>query len=182
VKRSTVVKFFLVLIVLVVAWQAYRYRVRAETWIWHLRHGEALTVGDYVVPVPVNWYVENEGNEGYLLFRLDTDDHTPYKRLKQHASIVLFSERPMKDEDMNRLLSLDGAYLKKQGVVQRTFSVRDGTIDCVGGDRPGPTGIYDIEPISWHCRSTGGLDLGIGATDPDMKQVWEIVSRIRKKS
>ncbi len=178
----------LALIVLAAMWGVYRYRVRIEACAWHLRHGTHLVIGNYIVPVPANWYVENEGNGGQLLFRLDTDDHTPYRNLKWHSSILILPERPMNDQGLSRLVSLDEDFLKKQGVnpiLERTFDVGNEAIHCMGGGRlPSPSNmpdIFDAAPISWQCKSTVGLDLVVIGTDSDIKQVWEIVSGIRKK-
>ena len=53
-------------------WSAYAHRVRTAAWFWHLRHGTTLSIGNYVVPVPSNWYVESQSGEGQLLVRIDT--------------------------------------------------------------------------------------------------------------
>jgi len=175
----------LALVVFLGTWVAYAHRIRITAWVWHLRHGTAMNVGNYTIPVPKNWYVESQPEEGELLVKMDTADRTPYKRLKAHASILLLPEAPLKDEDLHRLLSIDTDFLKQHGVeqiLQRTFNVDSGTISCVGGDKPSSMGVYDVEPISWRCKSSGGLEIMIGSTDSDMTQVWEILSGIRKKS
>jgi len=179
--RSAVVA----LVILVATWACLNHRVRIGAWLWHLEHGTALPFGDYVVPVPAGWYVDGVGAGAYVLMRLDTNDHTPKRKLKRYASIGLLPENPMKNEDLSHLLAFHATVLKKEGVdplLQRTFSEGSETIYCIGGDRPGPAGVYDAEPVSWRCKSAGGLDIVIGATEPDMKQVWEIISGIHKKS
>jgi hypothetical protein len=67
--RSAAIRLAFFLIVLVVVWEAYHYRIRIETWIWHARHGDSRTVGNYVFPVPVNWHVEDLGNDSFILIR-----------------------------------------------------------------------------------------------------------------
>ena len=177
-----------VVIGLVLASQAYRYRIRIETWVWHVRHGTVLTVGNYVLPVPANWDVENEGNDIFMMIRLDTDDRTPLKKLKWNASILLLPQRPMKDEGLNRLLSVELDFLKKRGVdpvPQRTLTMADETIFCIGGGMPSPPetpDIFDVQPVTWSCKSAGGLDLKMSGIESDLKQGWEIVTNIRKKS
>src|SRR5467141_1201563 len=107
-------------------WSAYAHRVCTAAWFWHLTHGTALSVGNYIVPVPSNWYVESQSGEGQLLVRIDTADPTPYKWLKSHASILLLPEASLRDQDLHRLLSLDTDFLKQHGVepiLQRTFDV-----------------------------------------------------------
>jgi hypothetical protein len=189
VKRSTVVNLIVVLIVLAIAWQAYRYRIRIETWIWHARHGPALTVGNYVFPVWANWYVKNVGEGNFLLGRLDTEDHTPLKKLKQNASIMFSSRIPVKEEGLKRVLAVQADFLKKQGVdpiQQKNFSMGDETIYCTGAEwMPSPPDIpdvFDVQPVAWTCMSPGGLDLGVIGIEPDLQQSWEIVGHIHKKS
>jgi hypothetical protein len=55
------------------------------------------------------------------------------------------------------------------------------TITCLSV-KSESTRIYDIEPVNWNCKLPGGLQMIVGSTEPDMKQVWDIVSGIRKKS
>ncbi len=183
--RSKAKFIVLALVVLALAWGIFSHRLRIETWLWHMRHGNAVNVGNFVIPVPANWYVQDEGNGGKLLVRIDTSDQTPYKRLKAHAGMLLLPERPLSDLELGRMTSLDTASMKRNGadtVLQRTFSPDGGSISCVGGEKLGSMGIYDIEPTSWSCKSPAGLWVMVTATDPDMAQVWEIVSGIRKKS
>ncbi|MFZ0320178.1 MAG: hypothetical protein WAL56_13730 [Candidatus Sulfotelmatobacter sp.] len=161
----------------------YVFRVPLRTWIWHFRHGTSLTIGDYIVPVPANWGVEGFGDSDQALVRLDTDDQTARKKLKAHAGITLHLSQ-IKDHDLSLAASLDRDSLKKKGVepiLQRDLKIDGGAIFCVGGEDLGSSGVYDIEPLSWICRSPGGLEIMWSASEPDAKQVWEIVSGIRKK-
>jgi hypothetical protein len=183
--RMRVQSILLALAVVAAAWGAYTHRLRIETWIWHFRHGNTLDVGDVVVPVPANWHVETLGKTEELLVRVDTADQTPYRRLKAHSSISLLVEKPLNDQDLNRLTSLELAFMKQHAadsISQRTFNVDGGTIVCIGGDKPGSMGIYDNEPARWSCKSSVGLQMTLTSTDSDAEQVWEILSGIRKKS
>ena len=173
------------LIIFVGALIAYEFRIYIATRIWHMRHGTSLTIGNYTGPIPMNWYVQDIDGVGPLLYRLDTDDHTPTKRLKAHASISLL-EMSMQNNDRALAIkrSLDVGAIKKysESVLQHTFTLNDGTdIQCVGAYTPGSNGILDVDPGGWTCSSLG-LDIQILATEPDMNQVWEIISGIRKKT
>ena len=172
-------------LVLVIAWTAYHYRLSIKAWGWHLRHGTTIMVNGYVVPVPKNWYVEDQGNGDQLLVRLDTDDRTPYKRLKAHTSILLLREKPVKG-DLDSWMSLERNSLKQRGVESisdRTFNTNGEALTCLGGDQPGgQKGLYDLDPISWRCKSPGGLEIMVNVTEPDLNQAWNILSHIRKKS
>ncbi len=129
--------------------------------------------------------MESQEDGGQLLVRIDTSDQTPSKKLRAHASILLFPENPLNDLDLARLTSLDLMSLKKGGVdpvLRRTFIAGGGTISCAGGDEPSSRRMYDVDPQRWHCKSSSGLQITVGSTNADMGQVWEIVSGIRKKS
>jgi hypothetical protein len=105
--------------------------------MWHVRHGTAVTIGNYIVPVPRNWYVENHGQAGQLLVRLDTDDLTPTKRLKAPAAMLFSRSMPISDKNLSLRLSLNIDLLKKQGVesiLQRTFNLNDGEVVLCSGD------------------------------------------------
>jgi hypothetical protein len=158
--------------------------VRLGAWVWHLRHN-TVSVGGYIVPVPKNWYPQAEDETSYLLARLDTDDTAETKRLKAHAGILIMTaNRPLSDNDVNHMAALEASLLEKRGVrnvTTRSVTLGRETLMCVGGDTLGG-GIVDAEPESWRCNASGGLQMSITATQPDMKQVWEIVSGIRGKS
>src|SRR5689334_25374167 len=96
---------------------AYEFRIYIATLIWHMRHGTSLAIGGYSVTVPNNWYVENIDGVGQHLFRLNTDDHTPTKRLKVHASILMQEVPPRLSNDRALALkkSLAIEAIKKHG-------------------------------------------------------------------
>ncbi len=168
-----------------VIWVGYSRRILISAWIWHLQHGTSLVVGNYVVPVPKNWYVQDWGSENQLLVRLDTDERTRLSRLKAHAGVSLAEEPTLtNDQTISSRMSLAMDSLKREGVnpvMQRTFDIGNGRIVCAGGYKPKSPGIYDLDPVAWSC-STHGLELRVVATEPDMEQVWNIVSGIRKRS
>ena len=169
-------------------WLAFSYRIRIETWIWHLRHGKADVFAKYIVPVPGNWYVKDSDAEFHLLIRLDTQDRTgdPRRdRRRAHAIIVLSTHPLVKTE---RWLSVQSSRLKEDGIdpVVRTFDFDGETMSCVGGGKfermlKSPN-ILENDPNTWECWSSGRLEMHIMATDADMDDIWKIVSGIRKQS
>lgn len=163
----------------------FAYRVRLMAWAWHFRHGETVEVGNCIVPVPANWYVQAESDGGQLLVRIDTEDHAIRKRLQAHASILAVPGSPLKEEDLKQLLAIDRASLEKEGVkqiVEKRLSTDGGTFFCIGGGTLSSNGTYDTDPSSWRCKSGEGLQLGILATESDLPQVWQMLSSIRKKT
>jgi len=188
-KRSTVIRIVIYLIVPVFVWLALAYRVHIETWIWHLRHGQPDLFAKYVVPVPANWYVEDADEYIHTLTRLDTEDRTgDPKRDKKgrfHSVIVLSTHPAAKAEGWFFLRS---SMLKKEGVdpVVRTFNFDGESMSCIGGARFGQIvkapRFFESDPTAWECWSSGWLEMQIMATDADMNDVWKIVSGVRKKS
>jgi hypothetical protein len=71
---------------------------------------------------------------------------------------MLLHQRPMKDEALNRILTLESDQLKKRGVnpvPQHNFSLGDEMIDCIGGGpMPSPPNIPDVFE-----HSTGYMEL-----------------------
>ena len=174
----------LALVVVAAIYLAYDFRAPIEARIWHLRHGTVTTVGNYSVPVPASWYVEDWGDGQQILMNLHTNDQTPLKRMKTHASIVLWPGTPVPIESLNRLTSLNADWLRKRGAepdLQRTFNLDGDILLCTGGKKLDSGRIPDFEPTGWHCKLPEGLEVLIVATDPDLKQVWDIVSGIRRK-
>lgn len=163
-------------------WATHHHWIHVRSFAWHIRHGQALQIGDYVFRVPWNWYPQEAGNGGRVLARLDTDDRTPRKRMKAHSSIVLLPKQ--KNPDVNLQLSKQLDVLKKSGVdtvLQQNVNVTGDVISCIGGHKFSSDGLYDSDPVTWYCKSFGGLDMVLSATEVDLEEAWNIVSHIEKK-
>lgn len=158
-------------------------RVRVGAFWWHLWH-TTVTVGNFIVPVPKNWYEQKQNEDAYLLVRLDTNDRRATTRLKTHAGVLVsVAMHPFSEADVQRMAALQTSLLQKQGlgnVMTRTLSLDRHTLVCVGGDVLSSGGIVETEPESWRCRAPGGLEVSVTATRGDMDQVWGILSAIRR--
>src|ERR1051325_11519110 len=172
-------KRVLAISLILMAWCiADKFRIYIATGIWHMRHGISLSIGNYSVPVPGNWYVEDMDGVGQQLIRMDSDDHTHTQKL--NASILVQERYSVMNNDRALAIekSLNVELIKKHGepVLERTFNLNDGVVvQCVGAYTLESNGILDIEPAGWTCSSRG-LDIRILASEPDMNQVWEIIS------
>jgi hypothetical protein len=174
--------------------EAYRYRVLIETRIWHLRHGDEIVLVNYRVPVPKNWYVIDTGDEGRLLVRLDTEDHTgnPMRDQKGQFHAFLSVDFPRTLSTANKLdlwTSLQTSTIKEEGSepAQRSFNLDGETLSCVGGSKfsqiaPKTPQFFESDANTWQCMSSGQLEIRFAGTDADMPQLWEIVSHIRTRS
>ncbi|HLZ42208.1 MAG TPA: hypothetical protein VKQ11_14665 [Candidatus Sulfotelmatobacter sp.] len=175
---------FTALAILVIGgmWAAHHHWIHVRSFAWHILHGQALQIGEYVFPVPWNWYPQEAGNGERVLARLDTDDRTPRRRMKAHASIVLLPKQ--NNPDVNLQLSKRLDLLKKGGVdtvLQQNVNVNGDVMSCIGGHKFDSYGLYDSDPVTWYCKSFGGLDMVLTATEVDLKEAWDLVARIEKK-
>jgi hypothetical protein len=106
--------------------------------------------------------------------------------VKAHAGILLsVAARSFSEDDVQRMTEVEAAYLEKQGVskvVTRTFHSTGVTVACAGGDRLSSGGVNDEDLTSWRCKGSGGLEMSVTATQPDLPDVWTILCGIRKKS
>ena len=102
--------------------------------------------------------------------------------MKAHSAIVLLPKQ--KNPDVNLQLSKQLDMLKKSGVdtvLQQDVNVTGDVISCIGGHKFDSYGLYDSDPVTWYCKSFGGLDMVLTATEVDLKEAWNIVSHIEKK-
>ena len=175
-----------VLVVLLAGFTAYSYRVYIAAWAWHVRHGTSTTLGHYVVPVPRNWYLLDEGDGALQLVRLDTDDRSPRKRIKGAAAILVsISGVTTTEQNVKSVLSRQKELMEENGtgsILERTLDIDGETLFCLGGIPLNIGGDFDLDLVGWHCSSPGGVQVTIEATEPDLDQAWSIVSRIRKQS
>jgi hypothetical protein len=196
VKRRTKFELIFLVSLWIVAglgWEAYRYRFHLASWWWHHRHGEVLTIADYVVPAPKNWYVEDVNDDTQVLILLDTQPRLTAaagaKRLRFTAVVDVHARSWARtSEKVDSWTSFQANDLRKRGVepVVRKFSFDAEDLSCVGGEKMSHAlktpEFYETDPNLWTCWSSGRLDLRITAADAYMPQVWEIVSQIHKKS
>ncbi len=179
-------RFVLAIAAITISATVYLQRIRVTAWLWHLRHATAMIVGPHTVPVPPNWYVQDDGSGTELLVRLDTDDHSPEKRIKTHSGILVYvAPTTVGEQDLAFVLSREKGVIEKKGVPvqERTVLVGEESLSCIGNSATLSThGILDEEPVAWSCSSPGGLRVTLQATDPDLAQAWDIVYHIRKKS
>lgn len=176
-----------VLVLLLAGFTAYSYRVYISAWAWHVRHGTSTTLGHYVVPIPRNWYLLDDGNGALQLVRLDTDDRSPRKRIKGGSAILVsISGVTTTVENLKSVLSRQKELMEKNGTgstLERTLDLTGETLFCLGDTQSlNRGGIFDLDLVAWHCSSPSGLQVTIEATEPDLDQAWSIVSRIRQQS
>jgi len=192
-KQSERVLLLILAVVATLAWVNYRYHIRIATWWWHHQHGEVLSIADYSVPAPDNWYLEDIGEDHQVLILLNQqgrirnsswDGNVPF------TAVVAVSIRSSAwtEQKLNSWTSFEASQIKKRGVEPafRKLSFDGETLSCVGGEKLSQASqgqqFYESDPNLWSCRSSARLELNITSTDINMPQVWNIVEHIRRKS
>jgi len=100
------------------------------------------------------------------------------------TSTLLLPERRWDAEQIKTVFSQEEEFLKRKGtgnVTSRAFDISGETVICMGGNQLESNGLYHINPTTWHCMSTGGLDIRLIASRADLPQAWEIVTHIQKR-
>lgn len=170
-------RYAIILLLAVAVWFGYQHRLRLEAWFWHLKNHGTLTFGAYLVPVPSNWAVHSFADGDKLLFRVDRDPRTPEGA--QFPVTISVLDDPLKI-DLSKWVELEVAAAQRDSgnVLRRDFTLGDEKMICLGGQLTAkPPG--NRAPLAWHCRSSGRLELLIVGTEPDMPQIWDMLSHIK---
>jgi hypothetical protein len=140
---------------------------RIEAYIWHLRHGNTIEVGQYRVPVPKQWYVEHISANDMMLIDLNTGDVI-------RAGIDPVGLTLSKWSDLNSRMST----METTG--QRDFHISGEKFLCFEQDLDAKSArLYPIQ-----CRSDGGLEvnfvpyLGVGRKHD--AAFYSLMQRIQK--
>lgn len=168
-------------VIVLCAWVISQEHIQIAARIWQVRHRGLMTFAGYSIPVPANWYVQDDESHVQLL-RLDSAHGPADHSWHPHATITFTDEEPLRDID--KWMSLVISSFKSQGAdpaFRRLVSADGEEFSCAGGDiLPKPPGSDDPAPVSWHCRSTGHLEILLTGSQVDMSQSWSILSRIRR--
>jgi hypothetical protein len=145
---------------------AHRIEVRIKAYIWHLRHGNTMDVGQYRVPVPKQWYVERTSvertSDAVMLIDLNTGD-----------GIFVYTSGLPKGRTLSSWADLvsraSATSATTKTTRQRNFNITGETFLCIEqevappGDQlfhpqtdPGPM-LGHLYPIQ--CLSDGGLEV-----------------------
>lgn len=163
-------------------WVISQEHIQIAASIWQIRHRGLMTFAGYSIPVPTNWYVQQDKPDLQLLIKLASSRGPTDQRWHPRATITLTDEPPLRDID--KWTSLVASSFKSQGTdptLRRLVSADGEIFTCVGGDiLPKPLRSGDPTPVAWRCRSGGHLEILLTGSQQDMSQSWDILSRIRK--
>lgn len=177
-KKSTLVKYFLLALIVAAVWLAYQHGSWFSAAWWQIKNRGTLTFGSYLIPVPLNWQVHDFGRDDRLLFRIDRDPKTLQPGNYPVTINVIDKGAPV-DLDTWASEAVSGLQVGSSGVLRHAGRIDGELMLCVGTEI-GPKSVRTGEtPLAYDCRSTGRLELLITAPDSAMTQIWDIVSRIR---
>jgi hypothetical protein len=170
--------------VLILGYPTYRRRFQIEAKVWHWRHGYSTYVGDYQVPVPDHWLVE-DSNDANIVILIDTRVRKMGDPLSD-VGILTVSLAPFPPRDIDDWASLTRQSLKRDGVTsveEKTFRAGDETVVCLGGYALREIlHVPSISAVSLECRSTGRLDLGFSGPRSELQEFYVIASQIHKRT
>lgn len=140
-----------------------------------------MSFAGYSIPVPTNWYVQNEDSDSAGMLRFDYSPRLTEPSVHPRATITFMNERPITDIEKWVDLVSSSFRLREAKPPERSMVSADGErFLCVGGNMPPPPVTNFPVMIAWHCRSSGNLEILLTGTEPDMDQSRDILSRIRR--
>jgi hypothetical protein len=179
--------FFLVVIVLGYVFYAKRYQLDAK--IWHWRHGYVSRMGNYDVPVPEHWSLDQNPTAFTLM---NTAPRSPGRDGKLHSTAIVsvypFRDRPIGIRGMEFWLSLERQRVDRQGVkpaVEKRLKLDDEDMVCIGGDELNTImhdqkGFPGTNVVSLNCMSSQGLNIIFLGEPADVPCFYTWVSQIRR--
>jgi hypothetical protein len=185
--------FLLVFILIsILTWLWYATRFQLEAKIWHWRHGYSTTLGNYEVPVPDHWRIDDSDGYSSLSMRNTTRPPRQKNKLRVSAGLYLFTSRgrPVSPEGMAYWLSNSRQNLAREGVEsveEKTLKFGDQSLTCIGGRQlsamlKGAPALPEITALSFECSSPTGLTILFTGEPSDIPAFELWVSQIRKKS
>jgi hypothetical protein len=173
---------FALLFALAFVGYANRYPIAAK--IWHWRHGDSVTIGNYIFPVAEHWLIVDQdyaastmANASPNYSRRDGKFHT--------TAVITVSAFRESSHDLSKWLSVRRQWLAGEGVQdveQKTVRFGQESVACIGGSelakvlRPVKTDV-----ISVHCMSERGLEVMLAGEPSDLESFYTFVSQIRRK-
>jgi hypothetical protein len=158
-----------------------RYQVTAR--IWHWRHGNTVQFGNYIIPIPADWFV-NDSPPGIELIDAGFASR-PHFFPGTSSTIVLLNPGPKKI-DLNSWQFYRRQELVRSGmqnIEERTIGQGDGTAVCVGGDLFQEVMHIPLAGlVSVDCQSTGGLHLLFSGYVTDLPSFYALVAGMHPTS
>lgn len=145
---------------------------RIESYLWRIRYGNFVTVGQFRFPVPKHWYVEAISTQMATLVDLDNGD-----------GILLRSQKPPQGFTLARWSQLQAGSAERPHKIRatRVFSVKGERLLCIERDEALPRfRMHSIE-----CRTETGLDVlftpKLGLDTERQGRFYSLVDQIQRR-
>ena len=172
----------IVAVVLIVGYFAYVTRFQIEAKAWHWRHGYSIIVGDYEVPVPDHWLVQDFDNPN-LIDLIDTRVRREAGPLSKVSVVTVDADaRPM--PDLSFWESFRRQSLEQRGIAVEEMTLRlgDERMTCLGGEELREIlHVPSVTAVSLECRSLGRLSLRFLGPRTGLQDFNSIASQIHKR-
>jgi hypothetical protein len=169
----------------------YRYRYPLTAKIWHWKHGNSTTMGNYEVPVPEHWLIADQNFVAITL--MNSAPNVP-RDAKSHMAAVItvfpFRERGIGPDGVAFWLSQQRQSLVRdevESVEEKTLVFGNESMTCIGGRqlsailRSSPNHL-ETDIISLNCMSERGLNILFEGEPSDVQSFYTFVSQIRRKT
>src|SRR6266403_2642690 len=175
--------------VIALAYLAYAKRAQLAAKIWHWRHGYSTRMGNYDVPVPEHWLLD-QNSVAFTL--VNTGPASPRRDGKFHTTSVItlfpFRDSPMGPSQIEFWLSLQRQRLEREGVksaLEERLSFDDEAVICIGGSELSAMmrdekAFPDTKVISLDCMSAHSLNILFLGEPSDLQPFYIFVSQIRR--
>ena len=177
----------LFLLIIALGYLPYVKRNQLAAKIWHWRHGYSTRMGNYDVPVPEHWLLDQNS---VALTLVNTAPTLPRRDGKFHTTAVVsvFPFRPIGTGQIEFWLSLQRQRLEREGVksaVEKRLSLDDEAVICIGGSELSAImrhekAFPDTSSISLSCLSDQGLEILFIGEPSDLQPFYTFVSQIRR--
>jgi len=182
----------LVVLLAAIAYVSYTNRYSIEAKVWHWKHGTSATMGNYEVPVPERWLL-NQDWAGFTL--INTSPTRPPRDGKFHIAPVInvfpFEKWPADARRLDFWLSLQRQRLAREdveGIQEKTVQFGDESITCIGGRElsaifrnASSVRLPETDIISLDCMSGRGLNVLFVGEPWDVEAFYGFLSHIRSQ-
>jgi hypothetical protein len=191
--KSRLVSLLVLLFLLALGYVGYVYRYSIAACIWHWKHGYSTTMGNYEVPVPEHWVIEDQNALAFTL--MNTSPTRPPRDGKLHTTAVIdifpFRDRPVEASRIDFWLSQQRQWLTRDGVKyveEKTLNLGGENLSCIGGSQLS-TVVRDIpsvripetDIVSLNCMSDHGLNILFVGEPSDLQSFYAFLSQIHRK-
>jgi hypothetical protein len=179
-RRRTIYWLTLIGVLLIGGFAGELFRGIIASTVWHWRHGDSVTAGDYEIALPRYWFAESVNSSITRLVRA----HFPHRNeasFQSNATVSMLaksvSDLQLWEAEEKRL------YAKEGGTILRRLEVRlspEHRMVCVEGNLAREAlKIPRSHLVSANCQADNRLNLMFTGTEGDFQEFYGIVEQVR---